>query len=99
MGERREKLCSLLSHSQFCINSSKQHAVDVFRQIPSFYANANMLLQNYRYRTDEVKCKLFSTSTRKLKTSYNGVLRHLVLIVKPYMASEMFVTHTINPCF
>ena len=31
----------------------------------------------------------------KLKASYNGVLRLILLIVKPYSASEMFVTHNI----
>ena len=31
----------------------------------------------------------------KLKASYNGVLRRLLLIVKPYSASEMFVTNNI----
>ena len=30
---------------------------------------------------------------KKLKASYNGVLRRLLLIAKPYSASEMFVTH------
>ena len=34
-----------------------------------------------------------SSSSEKLKASYNGVLRRLLLIVKPYSASEMFVTH------
>ena len=36
-----------------------------------------------------------SSSIKKLKASYNGVLRRLLLIVKPYRASEMFVTHGI----
>ena len=36
-----------------------------------------------------------SSSIKKLKASYNGVLRCLLLIVKPYSASEMFVTHNI----
>ena len=36
-----------------------------------------------------------SSSIKKLKASYNGVLRRPLLIVKPYSASEMFVTHNI----
>ena len=36
------------------------------------------------------------SSIKKLKASYNGVLRRLLLIVKPYSASEMFVTHNIS---
>ena len=40
-----------------------------------------------------------SSSIKKLKASYNGVLRRLLLIVKPYSASEMFVTHGIPSFF
>ena len=44
-------------------------------------------------------CPLWFNSTssgiKKLKVSYNGVLRRLLLIVKPYNAREMFVTHNI----
>ena len=36
-----------------------------------------------------------SSSIKKLKASYNGGLRRLLLIVKPYSAREMFVTHNI----
>ena len=36
-----------------------------------------------------------SSSTKKLKAIYDGVLRRLLLIVKPYSASKMFVTHNI----
>ena len=75
-----------------------------------------MLLRNFRYCSDDVKCMLFrsyctnmyccpllfnstSSSIKKLKASYNGVLRRLLLIVKPYSASEMFVTHGIPSFF
>ena len=51
------------------------------------------------YCTNMSCCPLWfnstSSSIKKLKASYNGVLRHLLLIVKPYRASEMFVTHDI----
>ena len=94
------------------LNSQLKTSVDVFRQTRNFYAQANMLLRNFRYCSDDVKCMLFrsyctnmnccplwfnstSSSIKKLKASYNGVLRRLLLIVKPYSASEMFVTHGI----
>ena len=86
------------------------------RQTRKFYAQANMLLRNFRYCSDDVKCMLFRSyctnmyccslwfnstysSIKKLKTSYNGVLPRLLLIVKPYSASEMFVTHGIPSFF
>ena len=51
------------------------------------------------YCTNMYCCPLWfnstSSSIKKLKASYNGVLRQLLLIVKPYSASEMFVTHNI----
>ena len=98
------------------LNSQLKTSVDVSRQTRKFYAQANMLLRNFRYCSDDVKCMLFrsfctnmyccplwfnstSSSIKKLKASYNGVLRRLLLIVKPYSASEMFVTHGIPPFF
>ena len=86
--------------------------IDVSRQTGKFYAQANMLLSNFRYCSVDVKCMLFrsyctnmyccplrfnstSSSIKKLKVSYNGVLRRLLLTVKPYSASEMFVTYNI----
>ena len=96
------------------LNSQLKTSVDVSRQSRKFYAQANMLLRNFRYCSDDVKCMLFrsyctnmyccplwfnstSSSIKELtsKSSYNGVLRRLLLIVKPYSASEMFVTHGI----
>ena len=98
------------------LNSQLKTSVDVSRQTRKFYAQANMLLRNFRYCSDDVKCMLFrsfctnmyccplwfnstSSSIKKLKASYNGVLRRLLLIVKPYSASEMFVTHGIPSFF
>ena len=71
-----------------------------------------MLLPNFRYCSNEVKCNLFksfctnmyccllwfnstSSSVKKLKFSYNSVLRRLLCIPMPYSASAMFVTHGI----
>ena len=85
---------------------------DVCRQTSKFYAQANTLLRNFHFYSDDVKCMLFrsfctnmycspiwfnstSSSIKKLKTSYNGALRRLLLIKKPYSASTMFVTHGI----
>ena len=86
-------------------------SIDVSRQTRKFYAQANMLLRNFRYRSVDVKCMLFksyctnmyccplwfnsTSSIKKLKASCSGVLRRLLLIDKPYSASEMFVTHHI----
>ena len=94
------------------LNSQLKARIKVSRQTRKFYAQANMLLRNFRYCSVDVKCMLFrsyctnmyccplwfnstSCSIKKLKASYNGVLRRILLIVKPYSASEMFVTHNI----
>ena len=78
------------------INSQLKTSIDVSRQARKFYAQANMLLRIFRYCSVDVKCMLFrSYYIKKLKASYNGVPRRLLLIVKPYSASEMFVTHNI----
>ena len=98
------------------LNSQLKTSVDVSRQTRKFYAQANMLLRNFRYCFNDDKCMLLrsycinlyccplwfnsrSSSIKKLKASYNGVLRRLLLIVKPYSASEMFVTHGIPSFF
>ena len=87
-------------------------SIHVSRQTLKFYAQANMLLRNFRYCSNEIKCSLFksfctnmyccplwfnftSSSVKKLKCSYNSVLRHLLCIRMPYSASAMFVTHDI----
>ena len=91
------------------LNSSKKTSIDVSRQTRKFYAQANMLLRNFRYCGREVKCMLFksfctnmyccplwfnstSSSIKKLKSSYNSVLRRLLCIRTTYSASEIFVT-------
>ena len=96
--------------------SDMKTSIDVCRQTSRFYAQANTLLRNFRYCSDDVKCMLFrsfctnmycsplwfnstSSSIKKLKTSYNGALRRLLLIKKPYSASTMFVTHGIPSFF
>ena len=96
--------------------SDMKTSIDVIRQTSKFYAQANTLLRNFRYCSDDVKCMLFrsfctnmycsplwfnstSSSIKKLKTSYNGALRRLLLIKKPYSASTMFVTHGIPSFF
>ena len=42
--------------------------------------------------------KSISSGINTLKASYNCVLRRLILTVKPYSVSEMFVTHSIAYC-
>ena len=41
------------------LNSQLKTSVDVSRQTRKFYAQANMLLRNFRYCSDDVKCMLF----------------------------------------
>ena len=91
------------------LNSSMKTSIDVSRQTRKFYAQANMLLRNFRYCSREVKCMLFksfctnmyccplwfnstSSSIKKLKSSYNSVLRRLLCMRMPYSASELFVS-------
>ena len=81
------------------LGSDMKTFIDVCRQTSKFYAQANTLLSNLRYCSDDVKCMLFrsfcanmycsplwfnstSSSIKKLKTSYNGALRRLLLVKK-----------------
>ena len=94
------------------LNPSMKSSIKVSRQTGKFYAQANMLLRNFRYCSNEVECSLFksfctnmyccpllfnstSSSVKKLKCSYNSVLRRLLCIRMPYSASAMFVTRGI----
>ena len=43
------------------VNSSMKTSLDVVRQTRKFYAQANMLLCNFRYCTNDVKCTLFKS--------------------------------------
>ena len=43
------------------IYSSIQTTIDVARQTPKFYLQANLLLRNFRHCSDQVKCVLFQT--------------------------------------
>ena len=43
------------------LNSSMKTSIDVSRQTRKFYAQANMLLRNFRYCSNEVKCSLFKS--------------------------------------
>ena len=79
--------------------SDMKPSIDVCRQTNRFYAQANTLLRNFYYCSDDVKCVLFRSFCTnmyivphygltlhhlalKLKTSYNGALRRLLLIKK-----------------
>ena len=91
------------------INSSMKTCSDVVRQSGKFYAQANKLLHNFRYCTNDVRCSshfvqictvaLFGLTPlplalKKLKTSYNSALCNLLLIKKPYNASMVFFLFT-----
>ena len=41
------------------LNPSMKSSIDVSRQTRKFYAQANMLLRNFRYGSNEVQCSLF----------------------------------------
>ena len=43
------------------LNSSMKTSIDFSRQTRKFYAQANMLLRNFRYCSNEVKCSLFKS--------------------------------------
>ena len=43
------------------INSSFKTTIDVQRQTRNFHARANLLIRNFRYCTDNVKCYLFQS--------------------------------------
>ena len=43
------------------IHSSMKTSIDVARQIRKFYMQANLLLRNFRYCSDDVKCTLFQS--------------------------------------
>ena len=43
------------------IHSSMKTTIDVTRQTKKFYMQANLLLRNFRYCSDDVKCSLFQT--------------------------------------
>ena len=43
------------------INSSFKTTIDVQRQTRNFYARANLLIRNFRYCTNNVKCYLFQS--------------------------------------
>ena len=43
------------------LNSSMKTSSDVVRQTRKFYAQANMLLRNFHYCTNDVKCTLFKS--------------------------------------
>ena len=94
------------------INSSLKTTIDVKRQTRNFYSRTNLLIRNFTYCTDNVKCYLFQSyctsmyccqlwfnstkgSIKKLRTSYNSALRRLLVISKPYSASQMFVSRGI----
>ena len=45
--------------------SDMKTSIDVCRQTSKFYAQANTLLRNFRYRSDDVKCMLFRSILHK----------------------------------
>ena len=57
-------ICEFLNEVKYLgvmINSSFKTTIDVQRQTRNFYARANLLIRNFRYCTDNVKCYLFQS--------------------------------------
>ena len=53
------------------INSSLKTTIDVKRQTRNFYSRANLLIRNFRYCTDNVKCFCFrATALACIVVSY-----------------------------
>ena len=50
------------------LNSQVKTLVDVSRQTRKFYAQANMLLGNFRYCSDDVKCILGQHDSRSARS-------------------------------
>ena len=90
-----QEVLEVLEYLGVLLSTSMKMSIDVSRQTQKFYAQANMLLRNFRYCSNEVKCSLFksfctntyccplwfnstSSSVKKLKCSYNSVLRRLL---------------------
>ena len=48
------------------IHSSMKTIIDVARQTRKFYLQANLLLRNFRYCSDQIKCALFQTYCNNL---------------------------------
>ena len=60
----RNSVCpfvQVVKYLDISIHSTMKTTIDVSRQTRKFYFQANLLLQNFRYCSDDVKCALFQT--------------------------------------
>ena len=97
-----------VTHLGVLLNSSIKTFIDVSRQKLKFYAQANMLLSNFRYCGWEVKCKLFKSISANIYcfpfwfNSTSSIIKklknsynsvaRLLCTRMPYSDSEMFVS-------
>ena len=62
------------------LNRSMKTSIDVIRQTRKFYAKANMLLRNFRYCSNEVKCSLSKHSLPICIVVPSGLILHLLML-------------------
>ena len=86
------------------LSSSMKTSIGISRQTRKFYAQAIMLLRNFRNLFNSFCINMYccpvwfnstSSSVKKLKYTCNSVLGPLVCARIPYSVSAMFVTHGI----
>ena len=81
------------------LNSSMKTSIDVSRQTRKFYAQANMLLRNFRYCGREVKCmsfKSFCTNMYCCPLWFNSTLPcndRFLLIILCITCCTVYISH------
>ena len=73
----------------FIIHSTMKTTIDVARQDSQFYLQANLLLQNFRYCSDDVKSALFQTYCTNTVVVSCGLIRRKVAFMLVY---PMYIT-------
>ena len=62
------------------LNPSMKTSIDVSRQTRKIYAQANMLLRNFRYCSNEVKCILFKSFVPICIVVPSSLILHLLVL-------------------
>ena len=69
-----------VKHLGVLLNLSMKTSNDVSRQTGKLYAQANMLLRNFRYCSNEVKCSLFKSFCTNMYCCPSGLFLHLLVL-------------------
>ena len=81
------------------LNYSMKTFNDVSRQTRKFYTQVNMLLRNFRYCSNEVKCSLFkSFCTKMYYCSFGLILHLLVLKIRNVVTTVFYVVCYVYAC-